>query len=113
MTIVEATAKIKSNLHIMDTSRDMLISDILQNILNYCNLAEIPEELETFICAKVKRVMDYEAEFGSGNTIDVVSQTEGNCSWTFSTDENNTIDSVYGFSKSDFSRLKLFRKTRK
>lgn len=81
--------------------------------MNYCNLDYIPTELEYFVVSKIQKIINFEAEFGKGRTIDVVSQTEGDCSWTYANDENNSIDSVYGFSKSDFSTLRRFRKTRK
>lgn len=106
-------AAVKLALGIQDSSRDQLISDIYTNAITYMNLDELPDALEPFVRAKVKRVMDYEAQVGEGLAVDVTAQTEGKCSWTFATDENNCRDAIYGFGASDFSQLRRFRKTRK
>lgn len=103
---------VKTNLQLTDNTRDQLIGDIWQNTVNYINWEGVPEELEPFVRSKVKGVIDYEAQFGAGNVLDVVSQTEGKCSWTFNISGTSSIDSVYGFSKSDFGRLNTFRKLR-
>lgn len=100
-------------LAITDSGRDQLISDIYTNAITYMNLDTLPDALEPFVRAKVKRVMDYEAQVGEGLAVDVTAQTEGKCSWTFATDENNCRDAIYGFGTSDFSQLRRFRKTRK
>jgi len=106
-------SSVKLALSITDSSRDQLISDVYVNAITYMNLDELPDALEPFVRAKVKRVMDYEAQVGEGLAVDVAAQTEGKCSWTFSTDENNSRDAIYGFGTSDFSQMKRFRKTRK
>jgi len=111
-------ATVKANLNITGTDRDLLIGDIWQNVVNYINWKNnegsyvMPEELEPLVRAKTKGVIDYEASFGSGNVLDVASQTEGECSWTFNISGASSRDSVYGFSNSDFGRLNMFRKLR-
>lgn len=106
-------ASVKVALGLADDTRDELIGDIWENAVTYMNLEELPLPLIPLIKSKVKRVIDYEAQVGSGNALDVTSQTEGKCSWTFSTDANNTRDAIYGFGPSEFSQLRRFRKTRK
>ena len=58
-------AKVKENLQIEDDSRDLIISDVIQDALNYCNLTELPGELEPYIRKKVKGIIDYEADNGT------------------------------------------------
>lgn len=113
MDITTAIELVKNRLNITDSSKDLLINDICVNALNYMNLFELPDELEPFIRGKVQRVLNYEAEFGSVTSLDVVSQTEGKCSWTYNIDDNNNRDSVYGFSSSDFAALRRFRRCRR
>ena len=105
-------ATVKTNLNITTTDRDLLIGDIWQNIVNYINWPGVPEELEPFVRAKVKGVIDYEAEFGEGQAVDVASITEGKCSWTYSISGNSSKDAIYGFSNSDFGKLNMFRRLR-
>lgn len=111
-------ATVKANLNITGTDRDLLIGDIWQNVVSYINWKDnegsyvMPDELEPLVRAKTKGVIDYETAFGSGNVIDVVSQTEGECSWTFNVSGASSRDSIYGFSNSDFGRLNMFRKLR-
>lgn len=104
---------VKSELGITDTSRDLLIGDIWQNAVSYINATELPEELLPLIRNKVSGVISYEAEFGSGSVLDVTSQTEGKCSWTYNISGDSCREAVYGFSSADFKRLKMFRRTRK
>jgi len=40
---------VKAQLQIEDDSRDLLITDVIQECLSYCNLKEPPAELEPFI----------------------------------------------------------------
>ncbi len=105
-------ATVKANLNITGTDRDLLIGDIWQNTVNYINQEGVPEELEPFIRAKTKGVIDYETSFGTGQVLDVASQTEGECSWTYNVSGTSSRDSVYGFSTSDFGKLNAFRKLR-
>lgn len=113
MTKELTIATVKSKLNITDGSRDLLISDIYDNALVYMNLDELPDQLEPFVRAKVERVIAYEAQVGAGQALDVVSQTEGKCSWTFNVNENSSREAIYGFAAADFAQLRRFRKTRK
>lgn len=108
-----AISTVKSKLNITDSSRDLIIGDIYDNSVIYMNLDELPNALEPFIRNKVKRIIDYEAQVGEGQALDIASQTEGKCSWTFNISENSGREAIYGFSASDFAQLKRFRKVRK
>lgn len=103
---------IKQNLVIVGNERDILIRDCWQNAVNYLNTGELPAELEPLIRAKVKGVMDYEAEFGEGQVLDISSQTEGKCSWTYNVSPESCRDTVYGFSPKDFAQLNNYRRLR-
>lgn len=104
---------VKARLDIADTSRDLLISDIYDNAIGYMNLPELPNELEPLIRAKVQGIMNYEAQFGEGNMLDVTAQTEGKCSWTYNINGDNCREGIYGFTTRDFQQLKRYRVTRK
>lgn len=103
---------VKSNLKIDDDSKDILIDDIIQEVINYCNLKELPEELEPFIRKKVKTIMDYEKEFGGNNVFDVKSIKEGDTSITYNTDEVSR-ETIYGLSEKDKQALMRFRRLRR
>jgi hypothetical protein len=126
-------AKVKSNLSIND--KDLIIEDVIQNVMNYCNLTkyplevlaamqeitleevyaqvEIPAELEPFIRKKVKSIINYETENGTTAVFDVKSIDEGDTKITYNVDLNNSKETIYGLSDSDKSNLKTFRRTRK
>jgi hypothetical protein len=126
-------AKVKSNLNIND--KDLIIGDVIQNVMNYCNLTkyplevlaamqeitleevysqvEIPAELEPFIRKKVKSIINYETENGTTAVFDVKSIDEGDTKITYNVDSNNSKETTYGLSDSDKSNLKAFRRTRK
>lgn len=108
----ELKALVKANLDISDTSQDLIISDVIQETLNYCNLKELPEVLEPFIRRKVKAIIDYENENGSDNVFDVKSIKEGDVSITYDTDHISK-ETIYGLSESDKKFLQQFRRTRK
>lgn len=103
---------VKFNLMIGDNAKDLLIDDVIQEVLNYCNLKEPPEELEPFIRKKVKTILDYEKEYGSNNVFDVVSIKEGDTSITYNTDQISK-ETIYGLSDSDKKTLQQFRRLRK
>ncbi len=65
MPIEEMLEIVKQNLKIEDDSKDLIITDVIQEVLNYCNLKEPSGELEPFIRKKVKTIIDYEKENGS------------------------------------------------
>lgn len=109
----ELLNKVKENLKIEDTSKDLIISDMIQDVKNYCNLKELPLSLEPFIRKKVKSIISYENENGDNVVFDVKSIKEGDTSITYNIDENNSKDNIYGLSDKDKSYLKLFRRVRR
>ena len=112
MSIEEMLARVKENLKIYDGSRDLIITDIIQECLNYCNLKEPPAELEPFIRRKVKAIIDYEAETGDRSVFDVTSIKEGDTSITYNTDEVSR-ETIYGLSEKDKQALMRFRRLRR
>jgi len=113
MTKDELVALVKVKLNIQDTSKDIVISDIIQNALNYCNLKELPVDLEPFIRKKVKGIINYEAENGNTSVFDIKSIKEGDTSITYNVDEKTSKDMIYGLSKQDQTELNAFRRLRK
>lgn len=111
MSREEFIVKVKENLRIDDDSKDLMISDFLQDVLNYTNLIEIPIDLEPFIRKKIKGIMDYEAENGTDSVFDVKSIKEGDTSITYNEDVSK--QTVYGLSKDDKKRLQEFRRRRR
>ncbi|MFU0784501.1 MAG: Phage gp6-like head-tail connector protein [Thermoanaerobacterium thermosaccharolyticum] len=103
---------VKDNLKIEDDSKDLIIDDVIQEVLSYCNLKEIPEELEPFIRKKVKTIIDYETENGPNNVFDVKSIKEGDTSITYNTDQISK-ETIYGLSDRDKKTLQQFRRLRK
>lgn len=112
MSNEELIAKVRENLKITDDSRDLVISDVIQDALNYCNLKELPEELEPYIRKKVQTIIAYETENGTDSVFDVKSLKEGDISITYNT-EQVSKETVYGLSKEDKKCLQEFRRTRK
>lgn len=113
MLIDDLITKVKTNIGLADATKDLLISDVIQNALNYCNLTEIPVELEPFIRKKVQTIINYEAESGSTAVFDVKSIKEGDTSVTYNVDESLSRETIYGLSSEDKGALKPFRRTRK
>lgn len=112
MTKEVLTALVKTNLNILDDTKDLIISDIIQDALNYCNLTELPTEIEPYIRKKVQTITIYEAEVGTGSVFDVKSLKEGDTSTTYNT-EQVSKETVYGLSKKDKTDLSLFRRLRR
>lgn len=113
MSTDDLITKVKENLQIDNDSKNLIISDVIQDAMNYCNLIELPEELEPFIRKKVKSIIDYEAEKGTGSVFDVKSIKEGDTSITYNVDEKTSKDTIYGLSDRDKKTLQAFRRTRK
>lgn len=109
----ELLNKVKENLKIEDTSKDLIISDMIQDIKIYCNLKQLPIELEPFIRKKVKAIISYENENGDSVVFDIKSIKEGDTSITYNVDENTSKDNIYGLSDKDKSSLRLFRRMRR
>ncbi len=112
MPIEEMLEIVKQNLKIEDDSKDLIITDVIQECLNYCNLKEPPAELESFIRRKVKTILDYEAETGGNAVFDVKSIKEGDTSITYNTDEVSR-ETIYGLSDQDKKTLARFRRLRR
>lgn len=113
MLTQELISKVKERLKIEDTSKDILIEDVIQEALNYCNLKELPEELEPFIRKKVQGIINYEAENGTAVVFDVKSIKEGDTSITYNVDEKTSKETVYGLSNEDKKRLQVFRRLKR
>ncbi len=103
---------VKENLKIEDDSKDLIIDDVIQEVLNYCNLTEVTVDLEPFIRKKVKTIIDYETENGPNNVFDVKSIKEGDVSITYNTDQVSK-ETIYGLSDRDKKTLQQFRRLRK
>ena len=113
MITEELTSLAKTNLKITDTSKDLIIGDVIQDTLNYCNLTELPAELEPYIRKKVQNIINYEAENGAVAVFDVKSIKEGDTSITYNVDDKTSKETIYGFSDRDKKSLQQFRRTRK
>lgn len=113
MLTAELIIKVKENLNIDDITKDLIIRDTIQEAMNYCNLTELPEELEPFIRKKVKSIINYEAENGTTSVFDVKSIKEGETSITYNVDDKTSKETIYGFSDRDKKTLQQFRRTRK
>jgi hypothetical protein len=113
VTIDELKSKVKENLKIADNEKDLIISDVIQEVMNYCNLAELPEALEPFIRKKTKGIIDYESENGTSSVFDVKSIKEGDTSITYNVDDKTSKDTIYGLSDRDKKTLTQFRRLRR
>lgn len=113
MTIEEMLIEVKKNLNITGEERDLHIKDICQEALNYCNLSELPLEIEPFIRKKLKTIINYETENGTTNVFDIKSVSAGDTSYTYNVDSNFSKETIYGLSKADKNTLKQFRRLRR
>jgi hypothetical protein len=113
MSNEEMLALVKEHLEIEDDSKNLIITDVMQEVMNYCNLAELPAELEPFIRKKVQTIINYEAENGTNVVFDVKSIKEGDTSIAYNVDSDFSKETIYGLSGKDKKVLQLFRRTRK
>lgn len=104
---------VKTNLNIEDESRDLAIEDIIQEVINYCNLTELPNAIEPYIRKKVKGIIDYEVENGTSSVFDVKQVSELDTTTVYHIDANNSKAAIYGLSQEDKKRLQIFRRLRK
>ncbi len=104
---------VKQNLKVYGDDKDLIVSDVIQDAMNYCNLSELPKELEPFIRKKVKDIVNYEKENGDDSVFDVKTIKEGDTSVTYNVDENISKETIYGLSDRDKKALQGFRRTRK
>lgn len=114
MTASEIKEIVRGNLGIKDDTRDLVISDVILAICDYCNLnpQSIPDILEPVIRRKVRGIIDYEAANGEGYHPEVASIKEGDGSITWAQTEGNTKASIYGLSESDKKGLRRYRRLR-
>lgn len=112
MTIDEMKARVKKNLKIEGDDKDLIISDVIQEVMNYCNLKELPEALEPFIRRKVQLIINYEKENGTDAVFDVKSIKEGDTSVTYNVDQVSR-ETIYGLSEKDKIALRRFRRLRR
>lgn len=103
---------VKANLKITDDTKDLIISDVIQEVMNYCNLAKLSEALEPFIRKKVQTIINYEKENGTEAVFDIKSIKEGDTSITYDTVQVSR-ETIYGLSDKDKSALRRFRRLRK
>lgn len=113
MLTSELIVLVKENLNIADESKDLIINDVIQDALNYCNLKELPVELEPFLRKKVQSIINYELENGTTSVFDIKTIKEGDTSITYNVDDKISKESIYGLSKSNKEALQSFRRTRK
>lgn len=104
---------IKINLKLNNDENNLIISDVIQEVLNYCNLTELPLKLEPFVRKKVKSVINYETENGTSAVFDVKTVKEGDTSITYNIDDKTSKETIYGLSDRDKKVLQQFRRTRK
>ena len=112
MSKEEMITKVKTNLNIADNTKNLIITDVIQDVMNYCNLAELSEALEPFVRRKVLTIINYEAENGTGSIFDVKSIKEGDTLITYNTDQVSR-ETIYGLSKKDKEDLRQFRRLRR
>lgn len=113
MTVEVMLALVKQNLKITGTDNDLMIKDHINNALIYCNLSDIPDQLEPYIRKKTKAVIDYEALAGTQSVFDVKSQTEGESSWSYNVSDDYNKVTIYGLSEKDKKELRPFRRLRR
>ena len=114
MTTSEIMGTVKNNLGIQDDKSDLLISDVILMVCDYCNLEPdcIPDILEPFVRKKAKGIIDYEAAEGTGYNPEIASIKEGDDGITWAQTEGNTKASIYGLSANDEASLRRHRRLR-
>lgn len=113
MLTEQLITKVKENLKITSDEKDLIISDVIQDALNFCHLTELPIELEPFIRKKVQGIINYEAENGTATVFDVKSIKEGDATTTYNVDEKTSKETIYGLSNGDKKTLQSFRRLRR
>ena len=114
MTASEMANQVKTDLGILDDTRNLDISDLILAVCDYCNLNPqcIPDILEPVVRKKVRAVIEYEEVNGSGFRPEVASIKEGDGSITWAQTDGNTRASIYGLSESDKAVLRGHRRLR-
>ena len=114
MTAEKMLETVKANLKLADDAQDLLISDMILTVCDYCSLDPqcIPPILEPITRKKGKGIIDYEAANGTGYQPEMASIKEGDGSITWAQTEGNTKASIYGLSESDKAALRRHRRLR-
>lgn len=114
MNHTEMIAEVKKNLKLLDDAQDLVISDMVLLVCDYCHLSQdcIPDILEPVIRKKVKGILGYEEANGTGYHPEVASIREGDGSITWAQTDGNTKESIYGLSESDKAALRRHRRLR-
>ena len=110
MTVPEMTALVKQHLNIAGTDKGLIIEDRIMDVMNYCNITDLPREVEPFIRRKVSAVINFEST--PQKAFDTKSITVGDTSTSFAVDENHNRDTIYGLSELDKKALRPFRRLR-
>lgn len=104
--------EIKLVLEIKDNSKDELINyyikSITDDVLDYCNLKEIPSQLEMFIKNKVISIFRYEFNEYKG----IKSISEGDTKLEVAVENNGADSLVYSLNDNDRKKLRNFRKVK-
>ena len=110
----EMLQTVKQNLRLGTEDHDLIISDLILTVCDYCNLNPdcVPDILEPFVRKKAKGIIDYEAVEGNGYNPEIASIKEGDGSITWAQTEGNTKASIYGLSESDKAGLRRHRRLR-
>lgn len=104
MKILEMVKLVKSNLD--EDVSDLMIADIINNILVYCNLDdELDIKIEPFIRKKIKQILSCECQ--NINPL-IESLKEGDSSVSFKNSED-----IVALNENDKSFLNRFRKVRR
>ncbi len=102
--------EIKELLGITDNSRDTLINYYIKSIgneiMSYCNIKQVPIELETFIQNKVISILRYETNEYRG----IKSISEGDTRLEFAIENNGADTLTYSINDSDKKILMNFRR---
>ena len=112
MTKLELLNKVKDNLGILSGLNDLIISDVIIEVGEYCNIIDFPDAIEPFVRKKTKAIMSYEKEGLGDSAFDVKSLREGDTTITYNVDDKTSKDTIYGLSLNDKSALKRFRRLR-
>ncbi|WP_333861748.1 phage head-tail connector protein [Clostridium sp.] len=113
---VNMLENIKDVLEIIDNSKDKLInryiSKVTQKVLNYCNLKELPIELQGFVEDKVISIMQYKLQSTSSDNSsrEVKSIQRGDTKIEFATMSEKDEKTLLNFSNLDMKELNSFRK---
>lgn len=104
---------IKLALNYQDSTKDQLIyfyiEKVKQKILNYCNLEEVPAQLESFIEDKVINIL--ENQFRDEKQVKSVTRGDTKIDYNVTTPSETTVNT--SFSNADKIALNGFRKLRK